>query len=45
MKDFLDFIEYQNSYILQQWSESNVESLSEADADVVSSFVNVEEAD
>ena len=38
-------IEYQNSYILNQWEEKHTEGISSDDADVVASFVNVEEAD
>jgi hypothetical protein len=45
LKDFMDYIEYQNSYILQQWDEKNQETISEDDASIVASFVNVEEAD
>ena len=44
-KDFMDYIEYQNSYILNQWDEKHKEGISGEDADVVASFVNVEEAD
>jgi hypothetical protein len=45
LKDFMDYIEYQNSYILNQWEEKNQAGISGEDADVVASFVNVEEAD
>ena len=45
LKDFVDYIEYQNSYILNQWDEKHKEGISSEDADVVASFVNVEEAD
>ena len=45
LKHFMEYIDYQNSYILQQWSEKNQETISEADADIVAEFVNVEEAD
>ena len=45
LKDFLDYIEYQNSYILNQWSEKNKEAISDEDADIVATFVNVEEVD
>lgn len=45
LKDFMDYIEYQNSYILQKWEESHKEGISEADAGIVAEFVNVEEAD
>lgn len=45
LKDFVDYIEYQNSYILNQWEEKHKEGISSEDADVVASFVNVEEAD
>ena len=45
LKDFMDFIEYNNSYILNQWEEKHKEGISGEDADVVASFVNVEEAD
>ena len=41
----MEYIEYQNSYILSQWDEKNKETISEADADIVAEFVNVEEAD
>jgi len=41
----MEYIDYQNSYILTQWSEKNKETISEDDASVVASFVNVEEAD
>jgi hypothetical protein len=45
LKDFVDYIEYNNSYILNQWEEKHKEGISGEDADVVASFVNVEEAD
>jgi hypothetical protein len=45
LKDFMDYIEYNNSYILNQWEEKHKEGISGEDADVVASFVNVEEAD
>jgi hypothetical protein len=45
LKDFMEYIEYQNSYILNQWEEKHTEGISSDDADVVASFVNVEEAD
>ena len=45
LKNFMEYIEYQNSYILSQWDEKNQETISEADADIVAEFVNVEEAD
>lgn len=45
LKNFMEYIEYQNSYILQQWDEKNQETISGEDADVVAEFVNVEEAD
>lgn len=45
LKNFMEYIDYQNSYILTQWSEKNKETISEDDASVVASFVNVEEAD
>ena len=45
LHNFLDYITTQNSYILQQWSEKNKDSISDDDADVVATFVNVEEAD
>lgn len=45
LKDFMEYIEYQNSYILNQWDEKNQAGISNEDADVVASFVNVEEAD
>jgi len=45
LKDFMEYIEYQNSYILNMWEEKNQAGISSEDADVVSSFVNVEEAD
>jgi hypothetical protein len=41
----MEYIEYQNAYILGQWEEKNQETISEADASVVAEFVNVEEAD
>lgn len=45
LKNFMEYIEYQNSYILNQWDEKHKEGISGEDADVVASFVNVEEAD
>ena len=45
LKHFMEYIDYQNAYILSQWSEKNQETISEADADIVAEFVNVEEAD
>lgn len=45
LRNFMDYIEYQNSYILNQWEEKHKETISGEDADVVASFVNVEEAD
>jgi hypothetical protein len=45
LKNFMEYIEYQNSYILQQWEEKNQETISEDDASIVAEFVNVEEAD
>jgi len=45
LRNFMDYIEYQNSYILNQWDEKHKEGISGEDADVVASFVNVEEAD
>jgi hypothetical protein len=45
LKDFMEYIEYQNSYILQQWDEKNQEGISDEDAGIVAEFVNVEEAD
>ena len=45
LKNFMEYIEYQNSYILQQWDEKNQESISDEDADIVAEFVQVEEAD
>lgn len=45
LKDFMDYIEYQNSYVLNLWEEKNTAGISGEDADVVASFVNVEEAD
>ena len=45
LKHFMEYIDYQNAYILQQWSEKNQETISEDDADIVAEFVNVEEAD
>ena len=45
LKHFMEYIEYQNAYILSQWDEKNQETISEADADIVAEFVNVEEAD
>ncbi len=45
LKNFMEYIEYQNSYILQQWDEKNQETISEDDAAIVAEFVNVEEAE
>lgn len=45
LKNFMEYIEYQNSYILNQWDEKHKEGISGEDADVVATFVNVEEAD
>ena len=45
LKNFMEYIEYQNSYILNQWDEKHKEGISGEDADVVAAFVNVEEAD
>lgn len=45
LKGFLDYIEAGNRYILGKWDESNVEALSEEDADLVGQFVDVEGAD
>ena len=45
LKNFMEYIEYQNAYILQQWDEKNQESISDEDADIVAEFVQVEEAD
>lgn len=45
LKDFMDYIEYQNSYILNQWEEKNQAGISDEDASIVAEFVNVEEAD
>lgn len=45
LKDFIDFINYNNAYILQQWDEKNQEGISSEDADIVAEFVQVEEAD
>jgi len=42
---FVDKIESNNKYILSKWEENNQEGISDEDADVVASFVNVEEAD
>ena len=45
LKNFMEYIEYQNSYILNQWDEKHKEGISGEDADVVATFVNVEAAD
>ena len=45
LKDFIEYINYNNEYILQQWEEKNQEGISSEDADIVHQFVNVEEAD
>ena len=45
LKNFMEYIEYQNSYILNQWDEKHKEGLFGEAADVVATFVNVEEAD
>lgn len=45
LKDFIDYINYSNAYILQQWEEKNQEGISSEDADIVHQFVNVEEAE
>lgn len=45
LKDFVDYINTTNSYILQQWEEKHQETIASEDASVVAEFVNVEEAD
>ena len=45
LHNFLGYITTQNSYILEQWDEKNKESISDDDAELVTQFVNVEEAD
>ena len=45
LHNFLEYITTVNSYILEQWEEKNKDSISAEDADVVSKFVRVEEAD
>lgn len=45
LKDFIDYINYSNEYVLRQWDEKNQEGISSEDADIVHQFVNVEEAD
>jgi hypothetical protein len=45
LRSFVEYINWSNSYILDQWAEKNSDGLSAEDADVVHQFVNVEEAD
>ncbi len=45
LHNFLAYITTVNSYILEQWDEKNKESISDDDAELVTQFVNVEEAD
>ena len=45
LHNFLGYITTQNEYILDQWAEKNKQSISDDDAELVTHFVNVEEAD
>ena len=45
LHNFLAYITTQNEYILDQWAEKNKQSISDDDAELVTQFVNVEEAD
>ena len=46
LNNFMDYIEYINMRILEDWAERNVDyNMSSDDADLVHEFVNVEEAD
>ncbi len=45
LHNFLAYITTQNEYILDQWAEKNKDTISDDDAELVTHFVNVEEAD
>lgn len=45
LRNFFDYISRTNAYILDKWKELNSEVLSDEDADLVASMVQVEEAD
>jgi hypothetical protein len=45
LQDFLNWVEYSNSYVSQKWQENSSSALSASDADLVSSIVEVQEAE
>lgn len=45
VRNFFDYISRTNAYILDKWKENNKEVLSDDDADLIASMVQVEEAD
>jgi hypothetical protein len=42
LRDFMDYIQYVNAYILGKWEEKNVEGLSDEDAAIVGQLVDVD---
>jgi hypothetical protein len=45
LRNFMEYIEYVNGYILRKWSEANVEGISDDDADLVAGLVDIQGAD
>jgi hypothetical protein len=42
LRDFMDYIQYVNAYILGKWEEKNIEGLSDEDAAIVGQLVDVD---
>jgi hypothetical protein len=41
--NFIDYVERSNEYVLNKWEESNVERISDEDAEIVASIVDVQD--
>jgi hypothetical protein len=41
--NFIDYVERNNEYILNKWEENNVERISDEDAEIVASIVDVQD--
>lgn len=45
LRNFMDYIEYVNGYVMRKWSEANVEGISDDDAALVAGLVDIEGSD
>lgn len=42
LRNFMEFIEYNNAYVMRKWDEKHVEGISKDDADLVAGLVDIE---